>query len=201
MVTVSTPFSMDASTRSALAFSGAGTVSGTPRCSSPRAAASIFSGHLGSFPGIPFDNSSLSWPLHGWDSDTFARARVDWKETPEAHVFTADLPGVKKEEVKVQVEDGRIMQISGRRSKEEEEEEEKNETWHRNAKADLVRESMENGVLIVTVPKEQVKKPKIKTIEISGGVSGPTSRTRSHWSTNLLRSLYPDALCTKKQAI
>ncbi|CAA7409524.1 unnamed protein product [Spirodela intermedia] len=109
------------------------------------------------------------------------------------------------------------MQISGRRSKEEEEEEEKNETWHRvertsggflrrfrlpeNAKADLVRESMENGVLIVTVPKEQVKKPKIKTIEISGGVSGPTSRTRSHWSTNLLRSLYPDALCTKKQAI
>ncbi|RDX83860.1 18.5 kDa class I heat shock protein, partial [Mucuna pruriens] len=30
---------------------------------------------------------------------------VDWKETPEAHVFKADIPGLKKEEVKVHIED------------------------------------------------------------------------------------------------
>ncbi|KAH7840463.1 hypothetical protein Vadar_017307 [Vaccinium darrowii] len=49
-----------------------------------------------------------------------ANARIDWKETLEAHVFKADLSGLKKEEVKVEVEKGRILQINGERSSEEE---------------------------------------------------------------------------------
>uniref|UniRef100_A0A1D1YCY7 18. class I heat shock protein n=1 Tax=Anthurium amnicola TaxID=1678845 RepID=A0A1D1YCY7_9ARAE len=134
--------------------------------------------------GFPFNTTSLISPSRrGWDSEAsaFAHTHIDWKETPEAHVFKADLPGVKKEEVKVEVEDGQILQISGQRSKEEEE---KNDTWHRverssgsflrrfrlpeNAKVEEVKASMENGVLTVTVPKEEVKKPDVKAIEISG---------------------------------
>lgn len=107
--------------------------------------------------------------------------RIDWKETPEAHIFEADLPGLKKDDVKVEVEEGRVLQISGERSREEEE---KNDKWHRierssgkfqrrfrlpeNAKMDRVKASMENGVLTVTVPKEEEKKPEVKAIEISG---------------------------------
>ncbi|MQL87299.1 hypothetical protein Taro_019847 [Colocasia esculenta] len=137
------------------------------------------------FQGFPFNNSSLPLaPFRGWDSETsaFAAACVDWKETPEAHIFKADLPGVNKEEVKVEVEDGRMLQISGQRSKEKEE---KTDTWHRverssgsfvrrfrlpeNAQVDQVKASMENGVLTVTVPKEEAKKqPEVKAIEISG---------------------------------
>ncbi|KAI5682635.1 hypothetical protein M9H77_03863 [Catharanthus roseus] len=110
-----------------------------------------------------------------------AAARVDWKETPEAHIFKADLPGVKKEEAKVEVEDGRVLVISGERAAEKED---KNDKWHRversrgkflrkfwlpeNAKVDQVKAGMENGVLTVTVPKQEIKKPEIKTIEISG---------------------------------
>ncbi|KAL0402857.1 UNVERIFIED_CONTAM: class I heat shock protein [Sesamum radiatum] len=117
----------------------------------------------------------------GADPSTFAAARIDWKETPEAHVFKADVPGLKKEEVKVEVEDGRILQISGERSKEQEE---KNDKWHRversrgkflrrfrlpeNAKLDQIKAAMEDGVLTVTVPKEEVKKPEVKAIDISG---------------------------------
>ncbi|KAJ6750773.1 hypothetical protein OIU85_001322 [Salix viminalis] len=104
-----------------------------------------------------------------------------FRETPEAHVFKADLPGLKKEEVKVEIEDDRVLQISGERNTEMED---KNDTWHRverssgkflrrfrlpeNAKMDQVRASMENGLLTVTVPKEEVKKPDVKAIEISG---------------------------------
>ncbi|KAL6627488.1 hypothetical protein ACP70R_031214 [Stipagrostis hirtigluma subsp. patula] len=62
------------------------------------------------------------------DTAAFANARIDWKETPEAHVFKADIPGVKKEEVKVEVEDGNVLVISGERSKEKED---KNDKWHR----------------------------------------------------------------------
>ncbi|WOK93259.1 18.1 kDa class I heat shock protein [Canna indica] len=132
----------------------------------------------------PFDAfRSLSETRPNFVSDTsaFANTRIDWKETPEAHVFKADLPGVKKEEVKVEVEEGRVLQISGERSKESEE---KNDKWHRverssgkflrrfrlpeNAKVDQVKANMENGVLTVTVPKEEVKKPEVKSIEISG---------------------------------
>ena len=96
-------------------------------------------------------------------------------------MFKADLPGVKKEEVKVEVEEGRILQISGDRRVEKEE---KNDKWHRverssgkfmrrfrlpeNVKVNEVKAAMENGVLTVTVPKAEVKKPDVKAIDISG---------------------------------
>ncbi|XP_019199180.1 PREDICTED: 18.1 kDa class I heat shock protein-like [Ipomoea nil] len=138
-----------------------------------------------------FDPLSLElWdPLEGLfspsspasETSAFAAARIDWKETSEAHIFKADLPGMKKEEVKVEVEDGRVLQISGERSKEKEE---KNDKWHRierssgkflrrfrlpeNAKMDEVKAGMENGVLTVTVPKIEAKKPEVKAIDISG---------------------------------
>ncbi|KAK1270891.1 17.3 kDa class I heat shock protein [Acorus gramineus] len=115
------------------------------------------------------------------ETAALANTRIDWKETPEAHVFKADLPGLKKDDVKVEVEEGRVLQISGERSREEEE---KNDTWHRverssgrflrrfrlpeGVRVDQVKAAMENGVLTVTVPKEQVKKPEVKTIDISG---------------------------------
>lgn len=80
----------------------------------------------------PFDgffNSALAnnnVPSSARETSAFANARIDWKETPEAHVFKADLPGLKKEEVRVEVEEGRIHLISGERSIEEED---KNDKW------------------------------------------------------------------------
>ncbi|KAL3323022.1 hypothetical protein AABB24_040228 [Solanum stoloniferum] len=150
---------------------------------------SFFGGHRSNI----FDPFSLDiWdPLEGFpitnlpssvrETSAFANARIDWKETPEAHVFKVDVPGIKKEEVKVEVEEGRILQISGERSKEQEE---KNDQWHRmerssgkfvrrfrlpeNVKMEEIKAAMENGVLTVTVPKEEEKKPEVKAIDISG---------------------------------
>ncbi|KAH6829601.1 HSP20-like chaperones superfamily protein [Perilla frutescens var. hirtella] len=128
---------------------------------------------------IPQILGEIYQPLH-----SITAAPVDWKETAEAHVLKADLPGMKKEEVKVEVEDGgRVLQISGERPAEKQDEEEtKNERWHRverpcggfrrrfylpaNAKTDEVKAAMENGVLILTIPKKEIKKPEVKQIEI-----------------------------------
>ncbi|XP_027345809.1 18.5 kDa class I heat shock protein-like [Abrus precatorius] len=130
------------------------------------------------FKDFPFPNSLSEFSR---ENSAFVSTRVDWKETPEAHVFKADVPGLKKEEVKVEIEDDRVLQISGERNVEKED---KNDSWHRmerscgkflrkfrlpeNARVDQVKASMENGVLTVTVPKTEVKKPDVKAVEISG---------------------------------
>ncbi|XP_021845659.2 17.8 kDa class I heat shock protein [Spinacia oleracea] len=132
------------------------------------------------FQGFPFNTPSQSLSSTGGDTAAFVNTRIDWKETPEAHVFKADLPGLKKEEVKVEVEDGKVLQISGERNREQEE---KNDKWHRverssgkflrrfrlpeNAKMEEIKANMENGVLTVTVPKMEEKKPEVKSIDIS----------------------------------
>ncbi|KQK22411.1 17.4 kDa class I heat shock protein [Brachypodium distachyon] len=132
----------------------------------------------------PFSFGSGSgsiFPRTGSETASFAGARIDWKETPEAHVFKADVPGLKKEEVKVEIEDGNVLQISGERSREHEE---KSDTWHRverssgkflrrfrlpdNAKTEQIKAAMENGVLTVTVPKEEAKKTDVKPVQITG---------------------------------
>ncbi|KAJ9684462.1 hypothetical protein PVL29_016768 [Vitis rotundifolia] len=138
------------------------------------------------FEGWPFNSNfrSLSDQIRSGlptETSSFVQARVDWKETPNSHVFKADVPGLKKEELKVEVEDGRVLQISGQRNRELEE---KTGTWHRverssgsflrrfrlpeDAKVDQVKAAMEDGVLTVTVPKEAAKKPDVKSIQISG---------------------------------
>nr|ABK26946.1 unknown [Picea sitchensis] len=117
------------------------------------------------------------------EASAVSNTQIDWKETSEAHIFKADLPGLKKEDVKIELEEGqRILQISGERSKEEEH---KNDKWYRiersrgkflrrfrlpeNAKVEEIKASMENGVLTVTVPKQpEPQPPQPKSIEISG---------------------------------
>ncbi|GMY10834.1 18.1 kDa class I heat shock protein-like [Fagus crenata] len=132
------------------------------------------------FDGV-FTSALANVPDSARKMSAFANTNIDWKQTPEAHIFKADLPRLKKEEVKVEVEEGRILQISGEKSKEQED---KNDKWHRierstgkflrrfmlpeNAKLDQVKASMENGVLTVIVPKEEEIKSEAKNIEISG---------------------------------
>ncbi|KAF3773618.1 heat shock protein [Nymphaea thermarum] len=109
-------------------------------------------------PGFPL-SSSRSRPRREKKNvkEEPINTKIDWKETSEAHVFKADLLGPKKEEVKVEIEGDRMLQISGERSKEVEE---KKDRWHQvkrsqgkslnlvhlpqNIKVDQVRAEMEN---------------------------------------------------------
>ncbi|EOA28036.1 hypothetical protein CARUB_v10024210mg [Capsella rubella] len=134
----------------------------------------------------PFRELTLTTPsssLLSRDNSAIVNARVDWRETPEAHVFKADLPGLKKEEVKVEIEEDKsVLKISGERHVEKED---KNDTWHRverssgqftrrfrlpeNVKMDQINAAMENGVLTVTVPKAETNKADVtRSIQITG---------------------------------
>ena len=100
---------------------------------------------------------------------------LDLSETPEAVQARMDLPGLKPEDVNIEIV-GNTLRISGERK---EEKEEKNETYHRverrsgsfsrsvtlpcAVKEGEVTAEYANGVLTVTMPKsEQAKSHKIK---------------------------------------
>lgn len=136
---------------------------------------------------IPLLLENIFQPLSLNDSITskFVNPRVDWKENEEALAFKVDLPGLNKEEIKVENEEGRVLQISGEIKGVDlyKYEKKENETLRRverprgkfrrkfwlpeNAKIDEVKASMENGVLTLTIPKQEIKKPEVKTIEIN----------------------------------
>jgi len=101
---------------------------------------------------------------------------VDVHETATALVFAAELPGLKKEEVKITL-DNQVLTISGERKRQGESKDEKVHRIERsygsfvrsftlpgNFKASEATAAYDNGVLTVTVPK--VEAPKPRTIDI-----------------------------------
>ncbi|KAI3741183.1 hypothetical protein L1987_58850 [Smallanthus sonchifolius] len=118
--------------------------------------------------------------------DTINLARADWKETPGHHVISLDVPGMKREDIKIEVEENRVLKVSGERKAEEEAEGDK---WHRAertsgvfwrqfrlpASADMekITAHLEDGVLKIKVPKVAQVKKQSKVIDIVGqGSSG-----------------------------
>lgn len=104
-------------------------------------------------------------PTRSLISDTF---KVDVVESDGAYAVEAELPGVKKDEVDLAFNDGRLT-ISVRR--EEQTEDKKKNYIHKerrfssmqrsvflaDAKEDGIRAKMEDGVLHITVPKQDIK--------------------------------------------
>jgi HSP20 family protein len=105
--------------------------------------------------------------------DTF---KLDVEETPDAFKIQAELPGVKKEEIGLEINEG-ILTISVK--KEESAEEEKRNYIHRerrltsmsrkihlgDAKPDGIKARLEDGILNITLEKER-KTNRVIPIEI-----------------------------------
>lgn len=139
---------------------------------------------------IPTDPFTMAQELLSWDPLRRAQLsrnnremvfapQVDVRETPDGYVITADMPGVKEDDIDVHVEEGRLT-ISGARHETKERDD---ETFHiaerhfgtftrtfvlpREADLDKIEAKLERGVLTVTVPKRADAKP--RKIEIKAG--------------------------------
>lgn len=82
---------------------------------------------------------------------------VHWTQTPESHIFSADIPGVRKEEIKVEVEDSRYLVI---RTEAEEAQRSFNRKFRLPEQVDVEGISAEyvDGVLTVKVPRSYVRR-------------------------------------------
>ncbi|KAG6388053.1 hypothetical protein SASPL_153250 [Salvia splendens] len=117
------------------------------------------------------------------DAKAMAATPADVKEYTGSYVFVIDMPGLKSGDIKVQVEEDNVLNISGERKREEEEEGAKYVRMERrigkfmrkfvlpeNADTDKISAVCQDGVLTVTVaklPPPEPKKP--KTIEVKIG--------------------------------
>ncbi|CAK7323695.1 unnamed protein product [Dovyalis caffra] len=81
---------------------------------------------------------------------------VSWSQTPESHVYSADLPGVRKEEIKLELEDSRYLII---RTEAIDESAQPAKTFKRKFRLpggidiEGISAGFEDGVLTVTVPR------------------------------------------------
>ncbi|NTW54190.1 MAG: Hsp20/alpha crystallin family protein [Chlorobaculum sp.] len=105
--------------------------------------------------------------------------KVDISEDEKAVYLSADIPGVKKEDVKVTMEDN-IISICAERCQEEEE---KKKNYHRverswgslsrsftigdNVDSENITATYDNGVLKIVVPKKEPEEKKSKEIAVS----------------------------------
>lgn len=118
---------------------------------------------FGDFSSMLDDFFSESFPfIRSLEADTF---KVDIEDGEKEYIVHAELPGVKKEEVSVSLEDGRLR-ISVQRN-EEKEEKDKNyihreirvSSMERNiflkdAGEENIKAKLENGVLKIEIPKK-----------------------------------------------
>lgn len=105
--------------------------------------------------------------------------RTDIHEEGNSYVLEADLPGMKKEDIHIDI-DGDNLTISAQRNTETEERDDKNRYVRRersfgaysrsfdvsNIKTEDISASYENGVLKLTLPKREVTVPTSRRLEI-----------------------------------
>lgn len=126
---------------------------------------------------------ALDWPFRGGRNligrDVDWAPRVDISETDEAFTIKAEVPGINRDDVKINIED-HVLSIHGESKQEKEQEGKK---YHRverfygsfnrsfalpqNVDEDRIEANFKDGLLSLTIPKKEVEKPKAIEVKVS----------------------------------
>lgn len=127
-----------------------------------------------------FDRYSraIGWPRRGRSQEVLATGewapRVDIAETDNEFIIKAEIPEVKKDDVKVTVDSG-VLTIRGERKREKEE---KDKKFHRleryygsltlpdNVDEGKIDASFKDGMLNLKIPKTEAAKPKAIEVKV-----------------------------------
>jgi HSP20 family protein len=126
------------------------------------------------------DSFPLRMPSFSFGRFAIAPA-IDMTETDKAYKLTAELPGMEPDNVEVTFDDG-LLRIAGEKQEQREENERGYRLSERSygsfervvelpsaAQADKIKARFKNGVLTVTVPKDEKAAAKSKKIAIERG--------------------------------
>ena len=121
---------------------------------------------------------------------TFVPA-VDVEETPQGYVLTADVPGVRLEDLDITVESG-VLTLKGTRQAETHEQKDGYRRFERTfgsfqrsfvlpkgVNAEGVEASVDNGQLQVRVPKPVAALPKKVTVQARAGAATPAGSQKA----------------------
>ena len=106
------------------------------------------------------------------NTDSVWNPSVDLSETDDHYEVKAEIPGMKKEEIKISVKDN-VLTLSGEKKQEIKKDDEKayriermygqferSFTLPKNVEADAIKAKYKDGVLTVQIPKTEEVKPK-----------------------------------------
>ena len=120
--------------------------------------------------------------LSGWtDRELTWTPSFEIRETDDAFVFRADMPGVRNEDLDISLI-GNQLQIAGKRDQEQQQDEGRYHTYERvygsfvrgfalpdSADLDQLRAELSSGVLTLSVPKKPGSAPQRRKIQIGSG--------------------------------
>lgn len=91
------------------------------------------------------------------------------EETESHYLFNVDMPGVTKEDIKIEVKDGSLMVTGERKYKKANEEESffYQNSFYLGSRVDTkgIEAKLENGVLNISVPKSEESKPHLIAVK------------------------------------